>query len=130
MRLGKVMIRASIHLVETKNPSLLHDSHLVLLYVHTEKTLRQVAVVLGRIPNVAIGTERFHSAADNTVIDFLDSFNFYLDPMDETDKKLIYLSGRRHATGEVVIDIGTSGNTDGLNKQKDAVSSMRKSISE
>lgn len=98
-RCGKVMIRAFDNSVATSNPSLLLDSHVVLLYTPNEKTLRQVTVVVGRIPTVVTGTGRYRNSADNRMLELLDHFNFYSDPISADDAKAIYDMGRDQAIG-------------------------------
>lgn len=89
-RCGKVIIRATSHDVATRDASLLLDSHLVLLHTPTETTLRQVTVVVGTIPTVVVGTERYRSMADNRMLQLLDNFNFYPYPLTPDDTSVIY----------------------------------------
>lgn len=100
-RCGKIMIRASGQNVASSDPGLLLDSHLVILYAPSEKTMRQVTVVVGRIPTVVIGTERYRSTADNRMLELLDRFNFYADPLDPEDTRVVYNMGRDYATGSI-----------------------------
>lgn len=98
-RCGKIMIRAANQDVASRDPALLLDSHLVILYAPSEKTLRQITVVVGRIPTVVIGTERYRSTADNRMLELLDRFNFYADPLDPEDTRVVYNMGKDYATG-------------------------------
>lgn len=101
-RCGKVIISASTHAVSSTDPALLFNSHLVLLYSPPESALRQLHNVAPHIPTVVIGSERYRSTADNQLLDLLQRFKFYSDPMDDNDTKLVYLRGVRFASGEVV----------------------------
>eukprot|EP00177_Eucheuma_denticulatum_P002906 GFKZ01005224.1.p1 GENE.GFKZ01005224.1~~GFKZ01005224.1.p1 ORF type:complete len:1028 (+),score=114.02 GFKZ01005224.1:673-3756(+) len=98
-RCGKIMIRASSQNVASSDPGLLLDSHLVILYAPSEKTMRQITVAVGRIPTVVIGTERYRSTADNRMLELLDRFNFYADPLDPEDTRVVYNMGKDYATG-------------------------------
>lgn len=104
---GKTIIRAADQSVASDDPSVLLDSHLVLLYAPSEKTLRQVTTVVGRIPTSVIGTERYRSTADNRMLELLDSFNFYADPIDTNDTQVIYDMARNYATGRG--SVGSNG---------------------
>lgn len=97
---GKVVIRASTNSVTTSDPSLLLDSHIVLLYSPQEKTVRQVRVVAGRMPIVVIGTERYRSSADTKLYELVQRLKFFIDPIDIADAKLIYHLGLCFATGD------------------------------
>ena len=95
---GKIMIRAANQDVASRDPGLLLDSHLVILYAPLEKTLRQITVVVGRIPTVVIGTGRYRSTADNRMLELLDRFNFYADPLDPEDTRVVYNMGKAFAS--------------------------------
>ena len=97
---GKVMIRASTHDVATRDPSALLDSHLVLMYAPMERALRQVTVVVGRIPVVIVGSERYRSTADNRMLELLDRFHFFADPVSVEETKKVYEMGQSYAVGE------------------------------
>lgn len=99
-RCGKVIISASAYSVSTTDPSLLLDSHLIILYSPPEKTIRQVHIVGGQIPIVIVGTERYRSTADSNLYELLRRFQFFVDPVDNSDAKLLYCIASRFASGE------------------------------
>lgn len=99
-RCGKLIIRASDQAVATKEPALLLDSHLILLYAPPEKTLRQISLVAARIPTAVIASERYKNTADSKLRDCLASVCFYNDPMQAEDAKHLYNLATCHAVGE------------------------------
>lgn len=98
-RCGKVIIRASDQSVASKEPSLLLDSHLIVLYAPPEKILRQIVVVVGQIPIAVIASERYRSMGDKKLLDLLRNIRFYIDPMTDSDAKAVYDIANHHATG-------------------------------
>lgn len=96
---GKVMIRAADQGAVSRNVPLLKDSHLIVLHSPSSKSLRQICDVVGQIPTVVLGTERYRSTVDNEMLALLDRFNFYLDPLSEADAKMIYGVGLGFLTG-------------------------------
>lgn len=99
-RCGKLIIRASDQAVATKEPALLLDSHLILLYAPPEKTLRQISLVAARTPTAVIASERYKNTADSKLRDCLASVCFYNDPMQVEDAKHLYNLATCHAVGE------------------------------
>lgn len=97
-RCGKVMIRAADQNVATANPGLLLDSHLIILYAPSEKMMRQVTDAVGKLPTVVLGTERYRSTAEGGTLEMLNRLNFYADPLDPEDTRIVYNMGQQYAS--------------------------------
>lgn len=99
-RCGKLIIRASDQAVATREPALLMDSHLILLYAPPDKTLRQISLVAARTPTAVIASERYKNTADSKLRESLASVRFYVDPMRVEDAKDLYSVATAHAVGD------------------------------
>lgn len=98
-RCGKVMIRAAGQDVASTDPGLLLDSHLIILYAPSEKTLRQVSVVVGRIPTVVLGSERYRSRSEGKTSEILKDMRFFVDPLSPEDTINVYNLGHNYVNG-------------------------------
>lgn len=100
VRFPNIVIRASDFSVTSSSPSSLLDSHLILIYAPSEPILREIALVVGRIPIAVIGPERYKSTADVKLFSLLQKMPFHADPLQHDDAKLLYNIARQHAAAE------------------------------
>lgn len=98
-RCGKLIIRASDQAVATKEPAMLLDSHLILLYAPPEKTIRQIFLLVPRTPTAVIASDRYKNTADVKLRDLLNATRFLCDPMQIDHAKSLYELACRYASG-------------------------------